>query len=162
MNRGQIYPAIRAEFLGEGRLFGSGRFTEFGTGLAGALMGLEMLLLPRSIGNSHVLSILSPFLPCWLIAMPWLVGGGLVLAGLGAFWWRGYRNCNAARWLRFAGNGVNLVLWVYVTFASMLRFGGEFPMAIVFMWCAFACYRSSVICFRREVMAAGVDAKPGA
>lgn len=140
---------IHEEFLGEGQLFGSGRFTEFGISLTGWFMGLEMLLVPRSVCNSHVLSILTTFVPVWVIGAPWLVGGTLGLTGLCAFWRNACINSDASRWLRFSSSGVNLVLWCYVTLLSVIWYKGEFPMAFVFAWFAFACYRSSVISFRR-------------
>jgi hypothetical protein len=130
----------RAEFVGIGRLFSTGRWSEFCiVALPNTLMGLELLLIPHSADGSHVFLFLTQVFPCCLIGSAWLLGGSMTLAGLVRFWFD--PSARSAFWLRFVGGGINLMLWIYVSLISLVEAGGEFPMIFVFLGIAITCYR---------------------
>jgi hypothetical protein len=112
---------ISDEWHGEGKLLGTGGFSEAVWGPVTLAIGLDLLLNPTSSSTNITIQLLSWRYPIWGISIPLIVSGIFTIIGVILFFIRG--RCFASRAFRLIGAGVGIAIWFTFVLLDWFAFG---------------------------------------
>lgn len=108
------------EWHGEGKLLGTGGFSEVVWGPVTFAIGLDLLFNSSSNSNTTI-QLLMWYLTIYQLSFPLITSGFLTIVGIILFFIRG--RCVASRVLRLIGAGLGIAIWFTLTLVDLLNFG---------------------------------------